>query len=475
MSLNSHDVIVRQLQEQLAEFDSELGKTSGKAKKLRGCLNTLAEKLCDGEYGENQLGGPNAMLKLSDTELRDFILNNVYQQKVRFATAIKDLQRTLLDEAREKDNISQMFLATQQENKRLKEAYEQIQIQNEQFQKEVYTKQVEIDELQKEIEKMKKTGGKEKAQNKSVTTNTKKQSENSPTIPPILSSPVLNSEKKVEKKQEKKQEESSPKQSSQSSIIYMDQVPYDVHHQYDKATVYHKMILKLMAESGHNEIKDIIEMCKQEACFGNDTTIRKMIDEMVEGKLLNSETLSTPLRKRFVLYSLSELGRAVYMTDSNRKPVKDEMTRTKEMHATLPHGYCIRDVVTILKDLGYSDVCMDSSKNSTEVPGGKRYIPDITAYFEKTRKTYWEVELGHHHDTDMFDKIEKAAQVTDTLYFVTNDAKACEKVKKQVNALRVKLKREHRTLKLKVYVGTMTMLIKRTPYFDNAETVFQFS
>lgn len=45
------------------------------------------------------------------------------------------------------------------------------------------------------------------------------------------------------------------------------------------------------------------------------------------------------------------------------------------------------------------------SKNAVKLPGGSTYIPDVVAEVvnandKKRMKTYWEIELGNHHNND---------------------------------------------------------------------------
>ena len=90
---NQDEVYQKHLEEQVDESNSALSKASGKAKKLRDMMMTIAEKLCDEEYSEKQLGGPNQIFKLSDEELRDFIIQNCYEQRRNLMANIKELQK----------------------------------------------------------------------------------------------------------------------------------------------------------------------------------------------------------------------------------------------------------------------------------------------------------------------------------------------------------------------------------------------
>ena len=172
---------------------------------------------------------------------------------------------------------------------------------------------------------------------------------------------------------------------------------------------------------------------------------------------LNMETINTPIRKKIAMYSLSDLGKEVFRKKEGSFPPKDEMTRIREMHATLPHGFCIKDTASVLNGLGYTDICMDSTQNSVTVADGRRYVPDITATFDG-KKTYWEVELGHHHDNDMADKLAKASLVAKTVYIVVDKKETKTKLQQQVNFFRKQSIKNRTKLDFIVYVGTLNEL-----------------
>ncbi len=423
MSLNTNEVIIRQLEEQLADYENDLGKMTSQAKKLRDCMQTIAEKVCDSDYGKSQLSGKNLMTSLEDIALRDFIIQNVLKQRINFTKSIRDLQKIFLQEQREKDEIAQQLLNMQKERDEYKLAYENI------------------------------VKAKENMVNNTI---------NVPNITPNIPS---DSNTKVEKKVEKSDV-------GKSNLIYYENMPYDINEVYNKTDVYQLKMLQIIGQTGYSETNDIVEECTKQNELGSHTVIRDNLKLMVENKLLETETISTPIRRKLTLYSMTPIGVEIYRKEYRKKPLKDEKTRIKEMHATLQHGYCIKDTAKILGDLGYSNVCMDSTKNAIEVANNRRYVPDIVANFDAKTKTYWEVELGHHKDGDFYEKLEKAAKVTSTVYVVVNDMQSWDKLKKQITGFKLKLKQEHRTIKLTVVLGTMTQLSKKDIFFNNPENKF---
>lgn len=416
MSLTTNEVVVRQLEDQLENCEKEKKQVIAQLKKQRKCMQALAEKICDSEYGESQLNGKNMVSTLDDMELRDFIIKNVLRQRINFTKAIRDLQKIYLQEKEEKNKIAMQLLNEQKEKEEYKKAYETL---------------------------------------------VKEASENSsgislPLTPKSSIIPTI----------------SESVESADKNMVYYDKLPYDISEIYNALDVYQLSILKIIGESGYNETNDIIDTCATHTELGSNTLIRDNLKLMVANKILETESISTPIRRKLILYSITSIGAAIYKKEYGKLPIKDEKTRIKEMHATLQHGYCIKDTVKILEDLGYTEISMDSTKNAIEVANNRRYVPDIIANFDAKTKTYWEVELGHHKDGDFYEKLEKAAKVTSLVYIVVNDAQSWEKVKKQITGFRLKLKQEHRSMKLTVLLGTMMQLSKKDIFFNNPENKF---
>lgn len=444
MSLTTNEVIIRQLEEQLADYANDLNAARAQAKKLRSCLSTIAEKVCDSEYGKNQLSGKNAMTTLDDMALRDFIIKNVLQQKIRFTKNIVDLQKTYLNEQKEKDEIAKQLLAERKEKEEYKRAYDNL------------IKAKEENERQQMLNPA-----------ATASVQTFHQTSSAGIIPENSFDSFETGSSADLEMTDKKEEEKTD-----SNMVYYNKMPYDIDEIYNMVDVYQMKILQIIGENGFSETNDIVDKAAEVEGLGSHTVIRDVMKTMVQNMLLEAESISTPIRRKLTLYSMTPIGIAVFKKEFGRKPIKDEKTRIREMHATLQHGYCIKDTAKILGDLGYTNICMDSTKNAIEVANNRRYVPDIVANFDAKTKTYWEVELGHHKDQDFFEKMEKAAKVTSTVYIVVNDMQSWDKLKKQITGFKLKLKQEHRTIKLTVVLGTMTQLSKKDVFFNNSDNKF---
>lgn len=241
----------------------------------------------------------------------------------------------------------------------------------------------------------------------------------------------------------------------------------DVVEQLNKLDLYQEELIKVIGEFGLSEAKMIYEKAK-ERTNTSDTTLKAKFSDVEKKGFLEKEEVSTFLRKKLALYSLNELGKIVYKKLTGQNPVVAEKDILKRQHATLQHAYCIKDTSTILEQLGYTNISIDSSKNSIQVAGGRRYVPDIVADFSPTEKTYWEVELGHHKDGDFFEKISKAAKVTSVLYIIANDRDSFDKLKRQVGRYEAHVLQTDQNIKITIFLGTMNQLKQRN-IFTNPE------
>lgn len=241
----------------------------------------------------------------------------------------------------------------------------------------------------------------------------------------------------------------------------------DVNEYLNKLDLYQEELIKVMGEFGYSEAKIIYERTK-ERTNTSDTTLKAKFSDIERKGLFEKEEVSTFLRKKLSLYSLNELGKTVYKKLTGQNPVVAEKDILKRQHATLQHAYCIKDTATILEQLGYTNISLDSSQNSIQVAGGHRYIPDIVADFSPTEKTYWEVELGHHKDGDFFEKISKAAKVTSVLYIISNDRDSYDKLRRQIGRYEAHVLQTDQNIKITIFLGTMNQLKQRN-IFTNPE------
>ena len=450
--LGNNSVVIQQLQSQISEYQGALNETHGKYKKARKCLEEIAEKVCDREYAQGQLGGKNEMIRMNDIQLRDFIIANSLKQRKEFTKNILDMQNLYLQEQREKEEICRQLVEVRSQ-------LNQLSVEHEKLKTQIALQPQQPVMPQPTLQPMpmynQPTGGFPTYNTGPINSNTEPVNSQIPSgISPSISPPE---EQKNEYQQSPISSDMTPPSYDGSQIVYYENQPFSMEEIMRKVDVYQEKLLLLLGDSGLNEQPEILNACMQSNEFGSQTVIRNNLKTMLQNKLLMEENIATPLRRKLTLYSLSQIGKEVYKSRRGKYPQKDEMTRIKEMHATLQHGYGIKDLASTLNGLGYTDICMDSTQNSVTIADGRRYVPDITAKSTNVM-TYWEYELGHHHDNDMAEKLEKAAKVTKTVYIVVDKIDTKKKLQKQVMYFKKQMKIKKVSVDLIIYVGTLKEL-----------------
>lgn len=423
MAEDRKDVIINQLTAQIEEYNENLQSHMSKSKKRRGIINTIAEKCCNSNYGFSQLGGDNEILSMSDIEMRDFIIDNILAQKQDYISMISELQSQYLEENRLKDELSKKYLDLKEENKILKN---------------------KIANLEQRLALMPKQATAQQPQMSQLTPNNKRYRDF---------------------------ENKDTSSVNDNDIVYIDNEPFSVQKVKQQITTPQMVVIKCIATSGLSEFQEILNQLLEKGEL-KDKIIRSSIDELVQLHVLSETMISTPIRSKVKLLELSELGKSIYYKETKKKPKLSEADSMRHNHASLKHGYCIKETAKSLEKQGYGNVCYDSKKNTIQLADNRRYVPDITADHSQSVKTYWEVELAHHTDADFFEKLDKAMKVTPNLYIIAPDKEAKTKLAKQIEKYRKKLYLEDAAVKFTIFLGTLNELEKRQIFTNDKECKF---
>lgn len=527
--MNNKQVVEQHMSEQIREYNEALSASQSKVKSLKGCLNTIAEKVCDGEYGDNQLGGKNKIMALSDYELRDFIINNYNKQRNNFTNSMIKMQQLCAQERADKTKYANSMLRLEEENQSLK-----AQVNNLEYELQIVKSQLSSMQANLASQQSLQPDYSDTNYNTDDDTNYTNNYANNFDEAPNVSNKQNNIKKNKNKntaehhaavqqnqsnrqnQQQNKQnnhkqdnqgnkeahQNKSQKQQSNSqalaqkamaknsknqqnvqnnnqggNVVFQDGQPFDIEKVLQRTDMLQREIIRIMGETGLNETKEIQAECLTQGKFTNTNKFREVLKLCKDNNLITETKNPVALRNQLVLNSLSDLGKVVYKRLFKKQPVVDEMTNIIRMHDNLIHGYNIKDTVTTLEGLGYLNVCMDAQKNAVKLPGGSTYIPDVVAEVvnandKKRMKTYWEIELGNHHNNDFFDKLEKAAKVTKEVTIIVDKVDTKEHVAKQINDFGMNIKKQNKQITLVVYLGTLKEL-KDTQLFNNEANKFK--
>lgn len=131
---------------------------------------------------------------------------------------------------------------------------------------------------------------------------------------------------------------------------------------------------------------------------------------------------------KFLVYELTDIGKAVYYKFTQQQPVEAEMHKMLGDHKSLEHGYLIREVANEFRAKHYT-VHEDRESCTYKLEDGKRKVFDLV--IEKDgQKQHIEVERGTHNDDDFFKAMDKIYQITSEFYFVAPNEKILYQVTK---------------------------------------------
>lgn len=165
-----------------------------------------------------------------------------------------------------------------------------------------------------------------------------------------------------------------------------------------KNTIIDKIIL---------ELKDIV----------SDDAAWRYIKHLVALQLFRVQRIDTGYRQFNVLL-ITEIGRMLYMMHFRKKVHIPEAFMFIKEHASLQHGYMIKDASILIKQLElYDTITISRRENFIRLENGRSVIPDIIATFSD-ETDYFEVECGNHKQIDFNDKCSKLASITDRIIFI---------------------------------------------------------
>lgn len=149
----------------------------------------------------------------------------------------------------------------------------------------------------------------------------------------------------------------------------------------------------------------------------SDDAAWRHIKHLVALHLFKVQRIDTGYRQFNVLL-ITEIGRMLYMMHFRKKvPIPEAFKFIKE-HASLQHGYMIKDVAILIKQLElYDSISTSRRDNFIKLENNQAVIPDIIAVCSD-EVDYFEVECGNHNQTDFNDKCSKLASVTDRIIFI---------------------------------------------------------
>lgn len=231
---------------------------------------------------------------------------------------------------------------------------------------------------------------------------------------------------------------------------------------------------EIIVASGVSEEKDAKEVFIKtmidngEPCKSEDTAWR-IVKALIKLGLYDVEKLFTGYRN-FNILMLTPVGVRIYRDHFRKEPPTQEHMRLKSEHASVLHGYMIKDTATILAKRGiYKTVSINRKKNRVRHPDGSIFIPDVIGIRENGSFDCVEVECGHHNQADFNAKCNKLIAVRNVIIVGQNRDLVTKKLKVQVeNWIKFKGRNVLAMSGVKVYLSSLTDFAKGqvTYYYD---------
>lgn len=204
-------------------------------------------------------------------------------------------------------------------------------------------------------------------------------------------------------------------------------------------------VIKIIGETGLCEGSAIIEYANKHwnEYFEQDDQNNKYSDSAVKGALkkltdtgcvIIDTDVKHPLKPRFAVYYLSDIGERFFKEKFEKDPVLSERNILIAQHDNLEHAFGIKSLKEILERSGkYDKVSMDRKNNTIILDGSVKFIPDIkaTGIASKSKRpfaAYFEYERGTHSQTDFNIKLTRMSKVTRFINIVCGNTITVEKL-----------------------------------------------
>jgi len=209
------------------------------------------------------------------------------------------------------------------------------------------------------------------------------------------------------------------------------------------------LIIEIFGKYGYCEMSDIraeFDRLFMERGMGKaplvDGSFRRLLYSITTlGIITADKDIEHPLKSKFFVYYLSDIGKRIYESQFGEKPVESQRERLIAEHDNLSHAFGIKALKEILDSSNeYSSVSMSRAENTIKLQNGVLYIPDIIAVGKPPKGkskgfvTYMEYERNTHHQADYNDKLNKMLYVTRWLNIVAPNYNAAKNLVEKTNA-----------------------------------------
>lgn len=151
----------------------------------------------------------------------------------------------------------------------------------------------------------------------------------------------------------------------------------------------------------------------------NSNALNRDIAELRDKSILSDEQVSYGGKGggTFNVYELSKTGKSCFKKITNDNPVIPEKKRIVAHHASLEHGYLIKDSAKIFREMGHK-VYTDLEDVTFKIDPKHRKVFDFIVEDEEGKLMYIEVERGTHTQDGFSEAMDKIYEITKEFYFI---------------------------------------------------------
>ncbi|MGF9890875.1 hypothetical protein ABEX78_19675 [Priestia megaterium] len=193
-------------------------------------------------------------------------------------------------------------------------------------------------------------------------------------------------------------------------------------------SVQQEYLMTVIGKTGISRNSDLKEYLKEDALGQqyyfvgkkyNSNALNRDIAELRDKSILSDEQVSYGGKGggTFNVYELSKTGKSCFKKVTNDNPVVPEKKRIVGHHASLEHGYLIKDSAKIFREMGYK-VYTDLEDVSIKIDPKHRKVFDFIVEDDEGKLMHIEVERGTHTQDGFSDAMDKIYEITKDFYFI---------------------------------------------------------
>lgn len=193
-------------------------------------------------------------------------------------------------------------------------------------------------------------------------------------------------------------------------------------------SVQQEFLLKVIGKTGisrNSDLKDYLKTDEQGQQYYfvgkkyNSNALNRDIAELRDKSILSDEQVSYGGKGggTFNVYELSSTGKSCYKKITDDNPVIPEKKRIKDIHASLEHGYLIKDSAKLFREMGYK-VYTDLEDVSFKIDPKHRKVFDFIVEDDEGKLMHIEVERGTHTQEGFSNAMDKIYEITKEFYFI---------------------------------------------------------